>query len=317
MRLAYILAAACFGALAGARTVEAQDCSGQVRSGIGRNSQAGLFLADGSVAMRARMNINIDGSGRAYHPNNAAAGALIHLCNAGEVHLPDGTRYHGSESNATCTGRFMSDFQRIRAAGWTNPAVGVIRWYGILGTGAATIAGRRVTGIVPVELSDGSGFYVSPTALRRSPRPGEPSPNPLAQDTYVDPLLIPAAVVPLARALQQSGVTMGSFGVAVHIGRGQAVPFVVGDVGPRVGEGSVALARLVSGFPVPAPITRSNRFQGQLDRPDVLWIFFGRGEPAAPYDPDRVLQLARSAFENWGGEARLRACLSNPEVPVN
>lgn len=56
-------------------------------------------------------------------------GAVPHLCVGGEVFLPDGTRHHGSATQATCTGRFMDDLARIEAAGWTDPAVGVIRWY--------------------------------------------------------------------------------------------------------------------------------------------------------------------------------------------
>ncbi|MCA3305351.1 MAG: hypothetical protein ING00_06045 [Roseomonas sp.] len=295
----------------------AQTCSGEARGGIGRTSQSGLFLGDGSVAMRAKMNINIDGSGRAYHPRNAEAGALIHLCNAGQIYLPDGSNYHGSESNTVCTGRFMNDFQLIRAAGWTNPSVGAIRWYGILGTGTATIAGRRIDGVIPVELSDGSGFFVSPTSLQRVPRPGEGRLDPRNQDTYVDPLVVPAAVIPTSPLLTQTGVRLGSFGVAVHVQKGIATPFVVGDIGPRVGEGSLALARLVNGLPMPTEITRKQRYEGQVEKPDILWVFFGNNQPTDPYDPNKVFQAARSAFENWGGEDRLRACLANNRIPIN
>lgn len=78
------------------------------------------------------MNINIDGDAKAYHPNNARGGALIHLCNAGRVVLPDGTSYHGSESNATCTGKFMTDVARIGQAGCIDRSVGAVEWYGIL-----------------------------------------------------------------------------------------------------------------------------------------------------------------------------------------
>src|SRR4051812_21778011 len=88
--------------MASVSTGFAQGCDGPVSS-IG--NQRGLFLADGGVALRAGMNINIDGSGRAYHRDNTAGGGLLHLCNAGEVFLPNGTHYQGSESNATCTGR--------------------------------------------------------------------------------------------------------------------------------------------------------------------------------------------------------------------
>jgi hypothetical protein len=75
------------------------DCSA---TPITVGAQRVLALQGGSGAVvRAKMNINIDGCGRAYAKTNAAAGALIHLCNAGEVFLADGTHYQGSESNAT------------------------------------------------------------------------------------------------------------------------------------------------------------------------------------------------------------------------
>ena len=48
-------------------------------------------LRDRGLAAFAKMNINIDGYARAYHPKNFDGGAVMHLCNAGEVFLPDGT----------------------------------------------------------------------------------------------------------------------------------------------------------------------------------------------------------------------------------
>ena len=83
----------------------------------------------------------------------------------GKVYLPDGSSYQGSESNATCTGRFMQDFKRIGDAGWQDSTVGAINWYGILGEGAATIHGKKIHSVKPVLQKDGSGFYVSPTSL--------------------------------------------------------------------------------------------------------------------------------------------------------
>lgn len=77
----------------------AQSCAGKPLSGIGgiKNSWA---LNNGGVAAFARMNVNLDGYGHAYHPRNFEGGALLHLCNAGKVYLPDGSSYQGSESNA-------------------------------------------------------------------------------------------------------------------------------------------------------------------------------------------------------------------------
>ena len=253
-----------------------------------------------SIATYAKLNINIDGYGRAYHRRNYQTDAVIHLCNAGKVFLPDGTSYHGSESNATCTGKFMADVARIEAAGWRDPKVGAIRWYGILGTGKATISGRNVQGVVPAVQKD--GYFISPTALfDRSVS------DPARQDRYVDPLRIPAGVIP--ESLQQAGIRLGSFGVAVSRKTKVAVPFVVGDSGPRVGEGTPALARQLAGLPLLDTITRKNRYAGQVDTPSVLWVFFG-GEPRA-YDhesPQSTVAAAKQAFERWGGQQRLSAC---------
>jgi hypothetical protein len=253
-------------------------------------------------AVYAKMNVNIDGYGRAYHRQNYQTDAVIHLCNAGEVVLPDGSSYDGSESNATCTGKFMSDLAKIEAAGWTDPHVGAVRWYGVLGTGNTTIHGRKVVGVIPVKQGDNSGYYVSPTALFDASIH-----DPAQQERYVNPLTIPAAVIP-ARLVSQ-GIGLGSFGVAYSPKTNVAVPFVVGDLGPRVGEGTPALARQLAGLPLTDSITRKNRYAGQVDTPSVLWVFFG-GD-ASKYDhadPDATITAAKQAFERWGGMPRLQDC---------
>lgn len=291
----------------------AQPCEGDIRP-IGSNTvtQTALVVQGGGVALYSRMNINLDGYGRAYHRDNFQGGGVIHLCNAAQVFLPDGTSYQGSESNATCTGKFMQDYQKIRGANWTNTSVGAIRWFGVVGTGSVTIAGRTVTSVVPVEQPDGSGFYVSPTSLLDSAitDPGD-------QRRYVNPLSVPAAVVRNSPALAQLGVVLGTLGVAVHRERKIAVPFIVGDFGPRIGEGSAALARLVSGHPLVDIIDRKTRLVGQVDKPAVLWVFFGGPKLPPPYDAKRVRGEAEGAFVKWGGETRLRTCLANANVPVN
>ncbi|WP_228255755.1 hypothetical protein [Pollutimonas thiosulfatoxidans] len=279
----------------------AADCAGTIISALGGVNRAWV-LSDGGIAAFAKMNINIDGYKRAYHPKNADAGALIHLCNAGKVYLPDGTSYQGSESSRTCTGRFMSDVARIGAAGWKDASVGAVNWYGILGHESVRIAGRTVTSVVPVVQADGSGFYVSPTALADSSITDRAD-----QSRYVNALRVPAAVVP--SSVLSRGIAMGSFGVAYELNKKIAVPFVVGDVGPRIGEGSVALARLIAGQPLKDEISRSERFVGQVDRPEVLWIFFKT--PAEKYDSkneEATVAKANAAYSAWGGAERLTAC---------
>jgi hypothetical protein len=286
----------------------AQGCSGKPLNNVG-GVKSSWALDGGGIAAFAKMNVNLDGYGHAYNPKNYDGGALLHLCNAGKVYLPNGSSYQGSESNATCTGRFMEDFKRIGDAGWQNSSVGAINWYGILGEGTATIHGTKVKSVKPVLQEDGSGFYVSPTSLV------DPKVTDLAdQNRYVNPLRVSSAVVPAG--LVSRGIAFGTFGVAVDRNKNIAVPFVVGDGGPRIGEGSSALARLVAGEPVGDQLTHKTASLGQVDRPDVLWVFFGGQATTYDHtDEGKLAVEAKQAFEKWGGEARLRDCLST--VPEN
>lgn len=279
-------------------------CNNTSLPGVGgKNVQAWKF-EDGGIAAYSGMNINIDGYARAYHPRNREAGAVLHLCVGGKVWLPDGTSYEGSESNATCRGKFMDDVARIAAAGWTDPSVGVVQWYGIEAEGSVKIAGRQVSHIKPVLQRDGSGFYVSPTSLFDKEVADHAD-----QQRYPNPLHVPSAVVP--SSLVRNGISIGSFGVAIHTRKQIAVPFVVGDGGPRIGEGSPALARQVSGLSISDDINLKNRFEGQVDGSDVLWVFFG-GQPTSfdhTKEADVALQ-AQAAFDHWGGSSRLTQCAS-------
>jgi hypothetical protein len=292
-------------------SVLAQDngCTGASLPNVGGNEVKAWRLSDGGIAAFSSMNINIDGYARAHHPRNAEAGAVLHLCVGGRVFLPDGSSYEGSESNATCTGRFMQDMARIAAAGWTDPSVGVVQWYGVVAEGSAKIGNRTIQGVKPVLQRDGSGFYVSPTSLvDRSVA------DPADQRRYPNPLRVAAAVAPTS--VLKQGVAFGSFGVAIDTRKKIAVPFVVGDAGPRIGEGSPALARQVAGLPLSDTIDRKTRFAGQVDGGSVLWVFFG-GQPAA-FDHQKegaVAEQAKAAFDRWGGEMRLARCAETVPRP--
>ena len=265
-----------------------------------------IAIDGGGVATRAKMNVNIDGSGRAYAKTNAEAGALIHLCNAGEVFLPDGSSYQGSKDNATCSGRFMDDFKRIGDAGWKDATVGAIRWFGILGRDSARVGGRTIVGVTPVELADSPGFYVSPTSLF------DPAFADNDQRRYTDPLVVPGGVIRNTEALKALGVKLGTFGVAIDSRRSDAqpVPFIVNDYGPRIGEGTAALARLVAGKPIKPDITRAERFVGVVDTDSIVWVFFGGNAMAPPFSAERVQAEAKTAFDAWGGAERLKKCVT-------
>src|SRR2546426_3699707 len=195
------------------------DCMGQARTFGG---QAVMVLDQGGVLAQAKLNINIDGSGRAYNWDNAKG--LIHLCNAAKVYPADGDPYEGSADNATCTTRFMADVGRIKAAGWTDAQVGAVEWYGVVGTGSATVRGRTVRGVVPAEVPGGGGFLVSPTSLE------DPAFPRTDQRRYVEPLSIATAVIPSSGALRPFGVVPGTLGVAWRRRTGIAVPFIISDL---------------------------------------------------------------------------------------
>jgi hypothetical protein len=212
---------ASFGSSAAAQQ---QNCEGSAVT-VGR--QSGIAIKGGGAAFRAKMNINFDGSSRAYAKTNAEAGALVHLCNAGEVFLPDGSSYQGSKDNATCTVRFMDDFRRIGEAGWKDPAVGAIRWFGVLGRGSVGIGERTIRGVKPVELPGSSGFYVSPTSLFD---PGFAEDD---QRRYTDPLVVPGAVMRNAETLKALGVKLGTFGVAIDTRHADAKVGTAGSLSLR------------------------------------------------------------------------------------
>ena len=181
-----------------------------------------------------------------------------------------------------------------------------VRWYGILGKDSVKVHGKVVKGVVPVQQADGSGFFVSPTTL------ADTTIDKVAvQSRYVHPLRVPAAVIPTSKILSEHGVVMGSFGVAVRKDKKIAVPFVVGDGGPRVGDGTPALARALAGLPITDEVTRGNRFAGQQES-GVLWVFFGKNVILAKYKADHeadIVKASQDAFAKWGGQKRLDDCL--------
>lgn len=123
---------------------------------------------------------------------------------------------------------------------------------------------------------------------------------------------VPYATTKNSPALNKLGATLGSYGVAYNRITRQAVPFIIADHGPRVGEGSFALSRLLAGQP-DLPPTRSNIYKVSIDDPNVLWVLFGArgGKAATPYDEVSTKRGADAAYEAWGGWRRLERCVAN------
>ncbi|KQR76955.1 hypothetical protein ASG35_11765 [Burkholderia sp. Leaf177] len=279
---------------------DAVDCFGPLKTDLGVKGLS-RALDDGGYIALSTMNINLDGASKAYQRQNKDGGALIHLCNAGRVYLPSGESYNPA-MKTHCTGRFMDDLARIEAAGWNDPSVGAIHWFGIVGEGKTVVAGKVVSDVKP--LTNSSGFYVSPTSLFDLSIANRGD-----QKRYVDSIVVRSAVVPKSILLY---APLGSFGVAIDNTKRIAVPFIVGDVGPSVGEGSIALARAVAGLSQKLDITYSERLSGSQSKPRVLWVFFGPKYGIGKYDGTQPLQsneAAQAAYDRWGGEQRLEACL--------
>ena len=128
---------------------------------------------------RAKLNINIDGSGRAHNWDNSKG--LIHLCNAARVYPVGWRELRRQRRRPTCTGKFMNDPPHVsrRRDGQMRrlePSVGMDarnRHYG----GARTH--HRARGVTPVEIPDSGDsssrpprlatrhFHVGPAPLRR------------------------------------------------------------------------------------------------------------------------------------------------------
>ena len=273
----------------------AGDCAGEV---VTRGGERFLQLDDGSLLTRAPLAVRAAGGPRTFHPQNFAGGAVQHRCNAGEVHLPGGTRYMGGRNEATCE-RFEQDAARIEAAGWDDGTVGAIRWFGIDAEGSARVGGAVVPRVRPVLTPEGG--YVSRTPLRDETRPlGDPGAYPDAtRDAY-------------AAARRDQDIALGSHGVAWRTracppGRAcEPVPFVVAARSARAGEGSVALARAASGLEPAGALTRRDRYRGQAENADLLYVFFGGA--GAPFRAETGEADAAAAFAAWGGRERLIAC---------
>lgn len=122
------------------------------------------------------------------------------------------------------------------------------------------------------------GYYVSPTALTdRSKGIGDPR-------RYVDASTVPYVTVP--QVLLRKGVMLGDVGLIACRGTGLSYPAIVGDVGPRPGEGSVYLAERL-GIP-------SNARNGGCERGVIFRIFLGTA--ANPPWP-RTMESIQSAVD--------------------
>jgi hypothetical protein len=137
------------------------------------------------------------------------------------------------------------------------------------------------------------------------------------QSKWLDSLSVPALVLPTGHTeFRAHGITTRSVGVAMTVDPSHRLSLgIVGDEGPpdQLGEASVAMNNELNGMPPDAVPTSDadavERFQGP---PSIVILFPGsENRLGFPLTRDSVEAGAKAAFDAWGGEARLVACLQS------
>lgn len=145
------------------------------------------------------------------------------------------------------------------------------------------------------------GYYVSTTSLIDRRRP-EADPR-----RYVDAEAVPFVVLPpeLRVGEQATGVELGDLALVVDLESGARSFAIFADVGPRrsIGEGSMALADALG---LPSNPRRGGKAGGLAY---LIWPGSGEG---VPLTPTKIAARGAAELRDWGGEARLERCLSDP-----
>lgn len=136
-----------------------------------------------------------------------------------------------------------------------------------------------------------SGYYVSTTSLCDSRFP-ESSP-----ERYVDSESIPFYVLPSGKHF---GAKLGDYAYVYSTNKGVGAGAIFADGGPpdKIGEGSIALAKLLQ-------IESSPKDGGCED--GVIWVVFpcSRDQEIFPIDLNKLQRKATKLFQDWGGLTRL------------
>jgi Fungal chitosanase of glycosyl hydrolase group 75/Peptidase_C39 like family len=135
------------------------------------------------------------------------------------------------------------------------------------------------------------GYYVSTTSLcdvRQSPDdPGR----------YVDSESIPFIVLPSGNTF---GASLGDYAYVYNSSNGRGCGAIYADNGPanKIGEGSIALAKLLK-------IPHSPKNGGCIE--GMIWVVFPgtKDEKIFPIDPNKIQSKAEELFGKWGGLERL------------
>jgi hypothetical protein len=139
------------------------------------------------------------------------------------------------------------------------------------------------------------GYYISMTALwDRSKAPGDPR-------RFVDATAIPYIVLPHDLAME-TGTHLGDFAMVFNPRNGSSSPAIFADIGPSVGEGSIALAENLG--------IRADARRGGA-RGGILYLVFPGSGNGEPRPADEIAHEAARLIESLGGPERIAVCAEN------
>ncbi len=263
-----------------------------------------------SLMFTADLDVNTDGSGRSYHPDDPRGKALA-LNNVGNaikrIYDAQGADITCSPRKGKCFEQFIKTFEAARDADWAptgHPRVttdGMIPW-------KKSADGRSR----PCIITSGphAGYFVSPTAMAADPSKGA-----CDQDRYLDSLRFNAVVLPGGSVWKSQGKSLanGDLVAVLNPANGVAKFAIVGDRGPAqsIGEGTVLLAAQLRDVPLTGKETYREVRALAISRVHYLG-FPGTNVrnslQGQPLTQALVDTLGLQAFEAWGGHERLKAC---------
>lgn len=270
-----------------------------------------------SIFYHSKMNVNTDGAARSYHPDdpNGSRIAYNNMANAiTEAWSASGRKItcdNGKAKNrkGSCYVEFIRSFEGARDINYNPNRFPKFKTTNIIPWEVDTSVGWSVP--CQNKSKENAGFFVSQTSLRLK------GGNSCDQGVYVDSLSINAVVYPGYTSWYAQGVLTDKGDLVVTRNRDTgAFAFAInGDAGPseKVGEGTIALASLLSGKEVLPTDTYKDVKKLALESVDYL-VFpandivkhFGREHDITQED---INVYGEEVFGAWGGVARLDACV--------
>jgi hypothetical protein len=286
---------------AGPQAAMAQDCAMKLDyAGPGGTPIWKSQTGTPSFYFKSNSDVNTDGSGRSYHPNDIEGTtglAQNTICNAVRMKTAGGVKACAGPAPVCqpCIKKFKSVDQATMLNNFTDYFVSF----------AIATAGKRAC-VVP-QGQPNAGYFVSTTSYSKTNPQDSCDPK-----QYLDSMVFPSIAVP--DSLIARGVKKGDFVVVRNSDNGRRSLGVVGDTsGGRIGESSIATNRQLKcqknqpGCVAP-PIPNSKKESYTLVVERAEYLIFPGTVSSWPASPAEVDGKVVPVFQAWGDVARLDAC---------